>query len=656
MTRFMPTMKNFSQDLDDDLFLLKKDFGAKPFIPIFFGYVLMFLMTMLAVAWPILDSEPPFKENLHIRLNSQERASWLPHPLISRLHESQQFTSNDSMTEMVENSIVDMKNLFNRMYTGSLKIGTPGQKMNMVFDTGSADLWALSKEAYEANKKPSHFHSYDPQASSTATGSICSYWSITYGSGHVEGHYIADTLQIAGYSLKNKKFAVATEVSSNFLNSNEPTDGICGFAMKGALSSSCDFDYINTASEAIGVQYMNNTIPKVSFFLSKDEDVTSRLVVGDPDPDFYDGEIDYFPVKPPTSLDKGMWYIKMKTVYIGEKEKNYCTQYTKGCHALIDTGTSFIGVPEDVYKDLLKDITEKRPDCKEGSQGTWVCFDSWAAERGLKKLTFQFSNEHGNFNFTLSGKDILNPDASIGVMSGGNSLCSGCWILGDTFVKTYYSVFDEENYKIGFAPTKEFKGVDFLHFVIMFGGVILGFSILHIIYRLYLCHRDRPRSQHVIINSNNNNFNVHHGSQAMLNSNLGQHLNPVGHTQDDGQYDLDAIMNPYPMENQRDISSNNNNNNNFMPSDFENVSSDLIAQQQSILSALQQQPKGRSEEEVVELRSRPQESELSTISTPVAAEIKQDAKNNESSSVENEINMTQDEEVRAARAKFYNWR
>lgn len=173
---------------------------------------------------------------------------------------------------------------------------------------------------------------------------------------------------------------------------------------------------------------------------------------------------------------------------------------------------------------------------------------------------------------------------------------------------------------------------------------------------LYLCHRDRPRSQHVIINSNNNNFNVHHGSQAMLNSNLGQHLNPVGHTQDDGQYDLDSIMNPYPMENQSDISSNNNNNNNFMPSDFENVSSDLIAQQQSILSALQQQPKGRSEEEVVELRSRPQESELSTISTPVAAEIKQDAKKNESSSAENEINMTQDEEVRAARAKFYNWR
>ena len=101
-------------------------------------------------------------------------------------------------------------------YTGSLKIGTPGQTMNMVFDTGSADLWALSKEAYEANKKPKNFHSYDSQASSTATGSICNYWSITYGSGHVEGHYIADTLQIAGYSLKNKKFAVATEVSSIF--------------------------------------------------------------------------------------------------------------------------------------------------------------------------------------------------------------------------------------------------------------------------------------------------------------------------------------------------------------------------------------------------------------------------------------------------------
>eukprot|EP00494_Astrolonche_serrata_P019595 UN19804 len=50
-----------------------------------------------------------------------------------------------------------------------------------------------------------------------------------------------------------------------------------------------------------------------------------------------------------------------------------------------------------------------------------------------------------------------------------------CWILGDTFIKTYYSTFDEENGQIGFAKAKDFSSLSILTIMIILLCTIIFF-------------------------------------------------------------------------------------------------------------------------------------------------------------------------------------
>eukprot|EP00494_Astrolonche_serrata_P029960 UN30227 len=103
----------------------------------------------------------------HISLTPKVRPDWLTHALIKDniKHKNNNVltTSNDDGPTNEHN--VGLQNLFNRMYTGRITVGSNDQDLDVVFDTGSADLWVLSKQAYEDYGKPDGYKYFDEDTS-----------------------------------------------------------------------------------------------------------------------------------------------------------------------------------------------------------------------------------------------------------------------------------------------------------------------------------------------------------------------------------------------------------------------------------------------------------------------------------------------------------
>ena len=111
-------------------------------------------------------------------------------------------------------------------------VGSQKQTMNVVYDTGSSDLWVFSDQCSSCS---SHSNLFDPSDSSTYTSSSTTF-SITYGDGsQVSGHTGSDVISIGGASFR-QTIDIATSVSSNLLS--DSLDGILGLGWQSLESVS----------------------------------------------------------------------------------------------------------------------------------------------------------------------------------------------------------------------------------------------------------------------------------------------------------------------------------------------------------------------------------------------------------------------------------
>jgi hypothetical protein len=265
-------------------------------------------------------------------------------------------------------------------------------------------------------------NNFDPSTSKTYANTEKTF-HVSYGAGAVSGVVGKDTITLAGMSV-NMGYGVANDTSASF--KNFPFDGILGVSM----SQGATDNFLGTVKTSSALK---SQIFGVSLSRNSDGPNTGEVNFGGIDSSQYTGDISYAAVAKEAGGD---WAIKMDDLAYDGKNAG-----VKGRVTYIDTGTSYIFGPPDDVAALHKLIPGAKSD--DGFTYTVPC-DSH------KVLTVSIAG----VAYNIAPNDWMSPPVGDRCTSNfyGYAVVEGTWLLGDSFLKNVYSVFDfGEQPRIGFG-------------------------------------------------------------------------------------------------------------------------------------------------------------------------------------------------------------
>ncbi|XP_005189517.1 lysosomal aspartic protease [Musca domestica] len=321
----------------------------------------------------------------------------------------------------------DLSNTLNMEYYGKITIGTPPQEFEVLFDSGSANLWVPAAGCASTDTACQNHNQYDSSASSTYVANGESF-SIQYGSGSLTGYLSTDTVTVNGLAIQSQTFAEATsEPGTSFVGSS--FDGILGMAYQSIAVDNVVPPFYNMYSQGL----VDSDV--FSFYLTRDGTATQggELILGGVDSNLYSGDITYVDVS-----EQGYWQFTMDSADMSGN--NVCSD----CQAIADTGTSLIVAPQTAYETINEIIGGS-----ENDEGQFFVDCSTVSSLPNLDLTI------GGTVFTLTpDMYIVNvtDDDTTYCMSAFTYMGTDFWILGDVFIGPYYTVFDLGNNRVGFAP------------------------------------------------------------------------------------------------------------------------------------------------------------------------------------------------------------
>jgi len=316
---------------------------------------------------------------------------------------------------------VVIEDVMNAQYFGEIALGTPPQKFKVVFDTGSSNLWVPSHSCWSI---PCWIHNTFKSDKSSSFNKNGTNLEIRYGSGAIKGFFSNDHVTLGNVVAKNITFGEATKLSGvSFIAAK--FDGILGMGFR-----SISINHVITIFEAL---YEQKQIDEASFsfYLSKTAGSSdSRLILGGADERFYEGKLNYYPV-----ISETYWVIAMNHFKVNGQE-------VKVSKAIMDTGTSLIVGSKDIIDKINNQIGTVDATCKDLDKLPDVSISIGNEEYVLKPDDYVL--KAGLFGYVQCVSGFMAMDLPL----------KDTVILGDVFLKTYYTVFDMTHKQVGLARAK----------------------------------------------------------------------------------------------------------------------------------------------------------------------------------------------------------
>lgn len=250
---------------------------------------------------------------------------------------------------------------------------------------------------------------------------------ITYGSGTVTGDWAYETVKLGEVEVTHQPFAEVQDAGGlGFPYTIGKFDGILGLAFP-----SISIDGTTTVLEN-AVQQKAIPEPVFSFYLGDEAD--GELTFGGYDSTKFEGELEWVDLVSPT-----YWLIAVDTINAGDKLLESQTS------AVVDSGTSLIAGPSKTVRAIARTIGAK-------SNGAGQYMLDCDKTESMPDIIFSINGSE----YILEGKDVViesNGACLLAFMGVDMPPPNPEWILGDVFMRKYYTVFDYGKERVGFAKS-----------------------------------------------------------------------------------------------------------------------------------------------------------------------------------------------------------
>ncbi|KAK4580385.1 hypothetical protein LTR86_000588 [Recurvomyces mirabilis] len=326
------------------------------------------------------------------------------------------------------------------LYFMNVTIGTPAQDLRLHIDTGSSDLWvnvANSQLCTGQGNPCGASGTYAPNSSSTYQY-LNSEFNITYvdGSGS-SGDYVSDTVRFGGVTLQNQQLGVGYTSTS--------MEGILGIGYpinEVAVAYNGGQSYPNVPQHLMQTGDISSNA--YSLWLNDLDASTGSILFGGVNTDKYTGELQTLPI----IQEQGVYaefLIALTGVGANGTEGSIASNIASP--ALLDSGTSLMYLPNDITTSIYNAV---------GAE-----YDS---RQGAAFVNCNLANSQATIDFTFSSPTIRVGMDELVIVAGesrGQPVCilgiapaqGSTPVLGDTFLRSAYVVYDITNNEVSLAQT-----------------------------------------------------------------------------------------------------------------------------------------------------------------------------------------------------------
>lgn len=341
-----------------------------------------------------------------------------------------------------------------RGYYIEILIGTPGQRLNILVDTGSSNF------AVAAASHPFITHYFDTTLSGTYQSSGQNV-AVRYTQGNWEGELGVDGVSIPDGP--NGTFVVNVALiltSDGFFLPDINWQGILGLAypMLARPDSSVE-PFFNSLVQQLGIPDIFS-LQMCGAGLSAGstaETAGGSLIMGGVEPTLYRGSVWYTPI-----VEEWYYQVEVLKLEVGNQNLDLdCREYNMD-KAIVDSGTTLLRLPVNVFNGLVEAITRSSL-IQEFSSGFWdgtklACWmkgqTPWQFFPKLS-LYLRATNTSQSFRITILPQlyiqQITGVDGTLDCFRFGVSSSVNGLVIGATVMEGFYVVFDRAQRRLGFA-------------------------------------------------------------------------------------------------------------------------------------------------------------------------------------------------------------